>query len=574
MTTEMIDILKQQGNEAFTKKDYLEAARIFTLAIDHDPTQHVLWSNRSAAHCALRDYSTALRDAEEAVKLAPQWAKGYGRKAAALQGMHDYEEAKKAYETGLGLEPGNAQMQQGLKQCNDAISSGARKPQPGDKSRNPFAIPDLMTRMAANPKTAALLNQPDFVSTLQELQRANTGPEAMMRHLGDARVMTALGVLMGIDFEAMSVPEDKPEGASTEGKTFEAPKPAPEAAKPSEEEPVDATKKAAMEHKEKGNAAYKQRDFDTALNHYHQALELDPTNASLYSNQAAVYFEKGEWDACVEACLQAVEVGRETRAPFDQIAKAYSRAGSACQQKGDLELAVKYFNKSLAEHRTPDALAKLRACEKDIETRKSAAYLDPQKEEEEREAGNGLFKAGKYADAVLHYTESIKRGGKDPRAYSNRAACYTKLGAVPEAIKDAETAIQLDPTFIKAYIRKANAELMKRDNEACLRTCLLALEADKSGAHRAEIQGIQMRCYAPTATTSPSEDDSKLTPEQRAQRAVERDPELQAIVADPAMRSILQQMQSDPNAMQEHMRNPMVAAKIRKLVSAGILRTA
>ena len=328
-----------------------------------------------------------------------------------------------------------------------------------------------------------------------------------------------------------------------------------------------------MEHKEKGNAAYKQRDFDTALNHYRQALELDPTNANLFFNQAAVHFEKADWDACIDACLQAVEMGRETRASFDQIAKAYSRAGSACQQKGDLESAVKYFNKSLAEHRTPDALAKLRACEKEIVDNKHAAYLDPQKAEEEREAGNNFFKAGKYADAVPHYTEAIKRDGSDPRAYSNRAACYTKLGAIPEAIKDCETAIKLDPTFIKAYIRKANAELMKRDKEACLRTCQMALEMDKSGAHKAELQDIQMRCYTST-NPSPTEDDPKLTPEQRAQRAVERDPELQAIVSDPVMRTILQQMQSDPNAIQEHMRNPMVAAKIRKLVSAGILRTA
>ena len=214
MTTEMIDILKQQGNEAFAKKDYVEAIRIFTLAIDNDPSQHVLWSNRSAAHCALRDYRTALGDAEEAIKLAPQWAKGYGRKAAALQGMQDYEEARKAYEACLRLEPDNAQMQQGLKQCNDAIASGTRKPQPNDKSKNPFATPDLMTRMAANPKTAALLSQPDFVNILQELQRANTGPEAMMKHFGDARVMTALGVLMGIDFEAMNAPEDMAESKS------------------------------------------------------------------------------------------------------------------------------------------------------------------------------------------------------------------------------------------------------------------------------------------------------------------------------------------------------------------------
>ena len=42
------------------------------------------------------------------------------------------------------------------------------------------------------------------------------------------------------------------------------------------------------------------------------------------------------------------------------IAKAYGRIGSAHQRKGDLQSAVKFFQKSLTEHRTPDILNKLR----------------------------------------------------------------------------------------------------------------------------------------------------------------------------------------------------------------------
>jgi len=42
---------------------------------------------------------------------------------------------------------------------------------------------------------------------------------------------------------------------------------------------------------------------------------------------------------------------------------------------------------------------------------------------------------------------------------------------------------------------------------------------------------------------------------------------------DPVMQQILQQAQGNPAALQDHMKNPGVRAKIQKLVAAGIIRT-
>lgn len=109
--------------------------------------------------------------------------------------------------------------------------------------------------------------------------------------------------------------------------------------------------------------------------------------------------------------------------------------------------AVKYFNKSLTEHRTPDILNKLRETERSKAETEKLAYINPEKSAEAREKGNALFKKGDFAGAVKAYTESIKRDPNDPKGYNNRANAYTKLAALPEALKDAETAIKTDPKF-------------------------------------------------------------------------------------------------------------------------------
>jgi stress-induced-phosphoprotein 1 len=38
------------------------------------------------------------------------------------------------------------------------------------------------------------------------------------------------------------------------------------------------------------------------------------------------------------------------------------------------------------------------------------------------------------------------------------------------------------------------------------------------------------------------------------------------------MQTILQQAKGDPQALQEHMKNPQVRASVQKLVAAGVIR--
>lgn len=61
----------------------------FTEAIKIDPQNHVLYSNRSGAHASMKNFNEALEDANKTTEIKPDWAKGWGRKGAALHGQGD-----------------------------------------------------------------------------------------------------------------------------------------------------------------------------------------------------------------------------------------------------------------------------------------------------------------------------------------------------------------------------------------------------------------------------------------------------------------------------------------------------
>lgn len=271
--------------------------------------------------------------------------------------------------------------------------------------------------------------------------------------------------------------EDEPEPSKPSASKPAANKPQPKAPEPAAEpmdvEPTedDLKKKKAAELKAEGTAAYKSRDFDSAVKAFQSAWDESPSDITFLTNLAAVYFEQGEYEKCIEACNKAVEEGRSLRADYKVIAKAMARIGSAYEKQGNLELAVKNYGKALTEHRTPETLTKLRNAEKAKADAEKQAYINPELAEQAREAGNVHFKAGQFADAVKSYTEAIKRLPSDPRGYNNRAAAYNKLAALPEALKDAEEAVKIDPSFVKAYLRQSTVLLGMKEPTKAMEAC-------------------------------------------------------------------------------------------------------
>ncbi|XP_052192979.1 outer envelope protein 64, mitochondrial isoform X2 [Diospyros lotus] len=74
--------------------------------------------------------------------------------------------------------------------------------------------------------------------------------------------------------------------------------------------------------KEKGNAAYKGRQWNKAVKYYSEAIKLNEINATYYCNRAAAYLELACFQEAEEDCCKAISLDKKN-------VKAYLRRGTA-----------------------------------------------------------------------------------------------------------------------------------------------------------------------------------------------------------------------------------------------------
>lgn len=448
--------------------------------------------------------------------------------------------ATDAYEKALELDPANAQAKSGLAAVKRAIESEANADGVGGSGGlgNMFTDPQMIQKLASNPKTSHLLADPSFMAKLNQLkQNPNNIGEAM----GDPRFLQVMSVLLGIDMSFGQPPESGSSQAAGGSKDVEEdipmpdarpsstksaqPTKAPEPEPASESEPEDedalATRKAkedAEAEKKLGTENYKKRQFDAAIEHYGRAWELHK-DITYLTNLSAAEFEKGDYPAAIKTCEKGIQEGREILADFKIIAKAFGRIGTSYERMGDLPTAILNYQKSLTEHRTPDILNKLRAAEKAQMKAEKESYINPEEAEKARLLGGEKFKQADWPGAVEAYTEMTKRAPDDPRGYSNRAAALIKLMTFPSAVQDCNTAIEKDPKFIRAYLRKAQAYFAMKEYSKCSDVCDEASKID-DGTNAREIQQQQQKAIQAQFAGRENE-----TEEQTTER-IQKDPEV------------------------------------------------
>jgi tetratricopeptide (TPR) repeat protein len=116
---------KNKGNEYFKAQKYSEAIEWYTKAVNADPNNETLYSNRAASYSACNKNAEALADAEKCVALKPTWVKGHFRKGIALCKLGRYDEAVAAYAKSLEIEPTNKDIQAKYNEARDLMKREA-----------------------------------------------------------------------------------------------------------------------------------------------------------------------------------------------------------------------------------------------------------------------------------------------------------------------------------------------------------------------------------------------------------------------------------------------------------------
>mmetsp|Transcript_2674 Transcript_2674/g.8053 ORF Transcript_2674/g.8053 Transcript_2674/m.8053 type:complete len:353 (-) Transcript_2674:431-1489(-) len=201
---------------------------------------------------------------------------------------------------------------------------------------------------------------------------------------------------------------------TTTGTTPRRPPPPPTTTTtPKRLDPAAQARSSAMQVSltERGDAQLAKREFESARDLYGASLRLG-FSADIAAKKAQCELELGNFEAAVECCDLALE----------------------------------------REPKNPDALtAKAKALKEIIRARNGWTTR--------KASGNELFQRGDFAKALEAYDAALDvcDPKNRPVLYTNRAACYLRLGRAERSVEACDKSLELDPTWPRAFERKAQA---------------------------------------------------------------------------------------------------------------------
>lgn len=196
-----------------------------------------------------------------------------------------------------------------------------------------------------------------------------------------------------------------------------------------------------------GNAKYRLKKYEAALEAYENALKIDPELTEAEENMVRLYLKQGEGKRAAEAVDDLLhKAGRRPEAVFF--------AGDLYFEMADYVKAVECYNQCLA--------------------------LEPAHAEAAEALGKALFRAGSFSEAVKAYEklEALRPG--DFSVYYNKGTAYYRLGEKESAARAFKRAVEVNPESYRGHFNLAAVldELGKEEEATSALKRVIALKPD------------------------------------------------------------------------------------------------
>jgi len=165
---------------------------------------------------------------------------------------------------------------------------------------------------------------------------------------------------------------------------------------------------------ELGRISSESKDYETALQHYTDALALDENNTYAITGRGATYGQMGNYPAALADFDRTIELN-------DKYAWAIACRGKTHRLMDNYSSALADFNQA-------------------IELNDKYGWAITQRGEAYRLMGN-------YPAALADFNRSIELGDKDSWAIAHRGETYRQMGNYPAALADFDRAIELNDKY-------------------------------------------------------------------------------------------------------------------------------
>lgn len=240
-----------------------------------------------------------------------------------------------------------------------------------------------------------------------------------------------------------------------------------------EEKREEKKELTAWDYVRRGLRATEEKQYETAIKEYREAIKKDPKIAAAYNNIGIIYGDSKHYDEAIAELQKAIEMD-------PSYAKAYYNLGNVYREMQQDDKAIENYKKAIefnpdyvkAYNNIGIVYVKKGQLEKAAENYTRAIELDPDYEFAYVNRGELYVKMDQPEKAIKEFTRAIELAPDDVQAYVNRGNAFTKVEQYEKAIGDYTKAMELKPESKILYQKRAKAyraagknDLAEKDEE-------------------------------------------------------------------------------------------------------------